>query len=403
MSRMIVRARTIVTMNSAPIENGAVAIAGEKISDVGNFADVAGRNTGEIVDLGEQILLPGLINVHCHLDYTCLRGKIAPPKSFADWIGAINAKKATLSPEDYVDSIERGFEEAQRFGTTTIGNLTAFPELVARITPPIRTWWFAELIDIREPGNANAIVERAVEHFQGVQNWGLAPHAPYTASPQLYARCEAVTDLLTTHLAESEDETAMSAGREGPLFELLKSLRLPLFQQNRMTPVQHLLANCNLDHRWILVHLNSVLDSDLAMLAKWDTKCHVVHCPRSHAYFRHPTFQFSKFRESGFNICLATDSLASNDDLNLFEEMRKFQSSQSELSPEQILHFVTRNPAQALGAARQVGQLARGFFADLIAIPAGSSKSDVFEKILAHEGPVSWMMIDGKVRAPSTA
>ena len=125
-------------MNGAPIENGAVAIAGDKITDVGSFAAVATRNTGEIVDLGEQILLPGLINAHCHLDYTCLRGKIAPPKSFADWIRAINAEKATLSPDDYVDSIQRGFEEARRFGTTTIANLTAFPELIVRTTPPIR-------------------------------------------------------------------------------------------------------------------------------------------------------------------------------------------------------------------------------------------------------------------------
>ena len=229
---MIIRARTIVTMNGAPIENGAVAIAGDKITDVGSFAAVAARNTGEIVDLGEQILLPGLINVHCHLDYTCLRGKIAPPKSFADWIRAINAEKATLSPDDYVDSIQRGFEEARRFGTTTIANLTAFPELIARTTPPIRTWWFAELIDVREPDNAEAIVERAVGLLKRVQNWGLAPHAPYTASPQLYSRCEAAAGLLTTHLAESEDEMAMSAGREGPLFEFLQSLGLPLFEHN---------------------------------------------------------------------------------------------------------------------------------------------------------------------------
>ena len=295
---MIIRARTIVTMNGAPIENGAVAIAGDKITDVGSFAAVAARNTGEIVDLGEQILLPGLINAHCHLDYTCLRGKIAPPKSFADWIRSINAEKAMLSPDDYVDSIQRGFEEATRFGTTTIANLTAFPELIARTTPPIRTWWFAELIDVREPANAEAIVERAVDLLKRVQNWGLAPHAPYTASPQLYARCEAVAGLLTTHLAESEDEMAMSADREGPLFEFLQSLGLPLFEHNGVTPVQHLLGNCRLDHRWIVVHLNKVLDSDLAMLSKADTKCHVVHCPRSHAYFRHPTFPFSKFREA---------------------------------------------------------------------------------------------------------
>ena len=95
---MIIRARTVVTMDRAPIENGAVAVSGNRIADVGRFDDIKTRNAGNAVDLGEQALLPGLINAHCHLDYTCLRGKISPQKSFTDWIRAINTKKSELSP-----------------------------------------------------------------------------------------------------------------------------------------------------------------------------------------------------------------------------------------------------------------------------------------------------------------
>src|SRR6266403_4168380 len=147
---MIIRAGTVVTMDGPPIENGAVAASGGRITNVGKFSDISATNSGEqIVDLGEQALLPGLINAHCHLDYTCLRGKIPPPKSFTDWVRAINTAKAGLSEEEYVASIKEGFAEAKRFGTTTIANLTAYPELVEKIDEPIRTWWFAELIDIR--------------------------------------------------------------------------------------------------------------------------------------------------------------------------------------------------------------------------------------------------------------
>src|SRR5437879_9247127 len=93
--RMIIRARLVVTMNGPPIENGAIAVSGDHIIDVGKFPEVSTRHSGEeLVDLGEQALLPGLINAHCHLDYTCLRGKIPRPKSFTDWIRAINAAKA---------------------------------------------------------------------------------------------------------------------------------------------------------------------------------------------------------------------------------------------------------------------------------------------------------------------
>src|SRR5947207_632196 len=167
---MIVRARTVVTMDGAPIENGAVAISGNRIIDLGSFDEVERRNSGEIVDLGEQALLPGLINAHCHLDYTCLRGKIPPQKSFADWIRAINAEKAKLSGADYLSSITEGFAEAKRFGTTTVANLTAFPELISQIHSPIRTWWFAELIDVRSPEQANEIVDLAIEALKPAEN-----------------------------------------------------------------------------------------------------------------------------------------------------------------------------------------------------------------------------------------
>src|ERR1051325_2246504 len=95
--RMIVRAKVVVTMDGPPIEDGAVAISGEKIIDVGKYLKITKRYSEEVVDLGEQALLPGLINAHCHLDYTCLRGKIPRQKSFTDWIRAINAEKAKLS------------------------------------------------------------------------------------------------------------------------------------------------------------------------------------------------------------------------------------------------------------------------------------------------------------------
>src|SRR5215468_3256319 len=171
---MIIRGRTVVTMDGAPIDNGAVAVSGNRIVEVGRFDDIKTRNGGNIVDLGEQALLPGLINSHCHLDYTCLRGKISRQKSFTDWIRAINAEKAKLSPQDYIASINQGFAEAKRFGTTAIANLTACPELVLQTESPIRTWWFAELIDIRDSSRAKEIVDLAVEQLKTQKRWGLA-------------------------------------------------------------------------------------------------------------------------------------------------------------------------------------------------------------------------------------
>jgi len=414
---MIIRARAILTMDGSPIENGAVAISGNRIIDVGSFPEVSARHSEqEIVDLGEQALLPGFINAHCHLDYTCLRGQIPPQKSFADWIRAINAEKARLSAQDYVASIAEGFAEAKRFGTTTIANLTAFPELIARIDPLIRTWWFAELIDVRSPERVNELVDLAVKSLKPAANWGLAPHAPFTASKDLYRRCEEVARcenvLLTTHLAESREEMSMFRDGAGPLYEFMKEIGRDMSDCGDQTPLDRFLGTVRdsstalrsarndkkavrNDAGWIVAHLNELAESDFELLETFRGKFHVVHSPRSHDYFAHSAFAFERLRDLGFNLCLGTDSLASNENLSLFAEMRAFRRGEPAVSPKEVLEMVTVNGGRALGRPQILGRIRANYFADLIAIPCRGI-TDVFEEILAFDEPVHWIMLNGK-------
>lgn len=400
---MIIRARVVVTMDGPPIENGAVAISEDRITAVGTFREVAKSSGEETVDLGEQALLPGLINAHCHLDYTCLRGKIPPQKSFTGWIRAINAEKGKLSQQDYIASINEGFLEAKRFGTTTIANLTAFPELVSRIKAPIRTWWFAELIDLRDPGQGHQIVNLVVEHLKSEEHWGLAPHAPFTASANLYRCCEEIARrkniLLTTHLAESREEREMFQSAKGTLYEFLKEIGRDMRDCGRATPLDLLLdffgRGDSPNRPYLVVHLNELAETDFDSLAKLPEKFSIVHCPRSHEYFGHSSFQFEKLRDAGFNICLGTDSLASNNDLSPFGEMRAFQKKFPNVAPEEILEMVTLNPARALQQEATLGKIRAGFAADFITIPSG--KSSIFEGIVAFDRPVGWSMLGGQI------
>jgi len=409
---MIIRAGTVVTMDGLPIDNGAVAVSGSRITNVGKFSDISATNSGEqIVDLGEQALLPGLINAHCHLDYTCLRGKIPPPKSFTEWIQAINAEKANLSPENYSGSINDGLAEATRFGTTTIADLTAFPELVSRIQAPTRTWWFAELIDVRDPSRANEIVDAAVETLKSAEHWGLAPHAPFTASANLYRRCEEVARLenalLTTHLAESREEMSMFRDASGPLYDFLKEIGRNMADCGRKTPLSQLTeilrdvsTPLDMTESWMLVHLNELAKNDFDLFARSRNQFSIAHCPRSHAYFGHSPFEFETLRELGFNVCLGTDSLASNDDLSLFAEMRAFQKEFPKIPPDEIFRMVTSNPALALGKPHVLGRIGKNCWADLIAVPITGSTS-AFEEIVAFDRVVSWLMINGQVQNPA--
>ena len=400
--RMIIRARVVASMDGAPIDNGAVGISGDRIVDVGKFAEVSARYSGQkIIDLGEQVLLPGLINAHCHLDYTCLRGKIPRQKSFTDWIRAINTEKSKLSPRDYVASINEGFAEAKRFGTTTIANLTAFPDLIRQFHgPPIRTWWFAELIDVRSPNGTNELVDSAIESVKFAQNYGLAPHALFTASKNLYRRCEEAGKdvLLTTHLAESREEMEMFRDASGPLYEFMENIGRDMGDCGHETPLGLFVGAPGghaLPKGWIIAHLNELTESDFELLEKMRTKFHVAHSPRSHDYFGHSPFQSERLRRLGLNVCLGTDSLASNDSLSLFAEMRAFQRSEPESSPEKIFEMVTVNPASALGQQNTLGRIRPGFRADLIAIPCREGR-DLFGEIVAFDEEVHWIMANGR-------
>ena len=405
---MIIRARNVVTMDGPPLENGAVAVEDNRIVAVGTMPDLQWVTDGPIIDLGEQTLMPGLINAHCHLDYTMMRGAISPPKSFAAWVQRINALKRSLDSDDYLDAIGRGFVELQRWGTTSVCNIEAFPELMVHLAPsPLRTWWFYEMIDIRHRVTTEDVVAGALAFFQhranSLDTFGLSPHAPYTASLDLYhlanACASSFTMPLTTHVAESAEEFAMFRHAGGPLYDFMDSIRRPMGDCGSTTPFAQLWRSGAVDAHWLLAHMNTLTEEDFMLLAEQPLAAgpHIVHCPGSHRYFSHPPFPYRRLHDLGANLCLGTDSLASTDSLSLFHEMRLLRETQPWLRPEQILRTVTVNPARALRRRGQLGRIAPGALADLIALPVSATLGNVHEEIIEHSAPVSWTMIDGQI------
>jgi len=387
-----------------PIENAAVAISGNQIAGVGRWTEIKASHGGEIIDLGEMILMPGLINAHCHLDYTALRDQIPPQRCFTDWVRAINSHKAKLSDEDYIASIQTGLIEVQKFGTTTLLNLEAFPHLLPRLRRPFpRIWWCAEMIDVRNEVPVEDIAKGLHDWFESHPEWlggfGMAPHALFTASRQLFstsselARKYDVT--ITTHLAESREETQMFRQANGILFDFLKSIGRQMDDCGKQTPLSSLLVNQAVGERWIIAHLNDLTEEDFDLLSRTE-KFHVAHCPRSHAFFGHPPFALRRLQTLGFNICLGTDSLASNSNLSLFSEMRELLRKGPALSPRGVLEMVTVNAARAIGQTHSLGRISPGFHADMIAIPSSKTGDRVFDAISAFEGPVPWMMVNGR-------
>ena len=401
---MILRARTVVPMSGPPIDDGAVVVKGNRIRAVGTLPEIAALFTGTVIDLGEQVLMPGLINAHCHLDYTMLRRAISPPSGFTAWVQRLNAIKRSLQDDDYLEAISHGFAELVKWGTTSVLNIESFPELMSHIpTPPIRTWWFYEMIDVRQRITTEDLLDGAGMFFRKHAEWlggfGLSPHAPYTSSPDLYklagecAREDGM--LLTTHLAESAEEDAMFHRASGPLYDFMQSLGRDMSDCGHGSPLRHLLASQLIGPDWIIAHMNELDDADFELLR--ETPLHIVHCPASHRYFRHRAFPLDHLLSLGINISLGTDSLASTDSLSLFAEMRTLCDAHPSVAPAMALEMVTLNPARALRRANDLGCLAPKAQADLIALPIAASAENLFEEIIDYRGRVDWLMVNGKL------
>jgi len=410
-----IRARIVWPLASPPVEDGAVLIAGSEVVAVGRADEVRGPAGAMRVDLGDVMVLPGLVNAHCHLDYTHMAGHVAPLSSFTDWIKSITTLKGTWSPEDYRASWLAGAAMLVRRGVTTVADIEAVPDLLPAVwhSTPLRVVSFLEMTGVKSRRDPEQILDEAVAKAGSLTigrcRVGLSPHAPYSTVPALLRGCAAAAGargwLLSTHVAESAEEFEMFQHRRGAMFDWLARNGRDPADCGGVSPVQHLACHGLLGPNLLAVHANYLAAGDAELLAQRGVP--VVHCPRSHAYFGHRPFPWQSLERTGVNVCLGTDSLVTvlrrqEQVLDLFAEMREFATHAPGVAPEQVVRMATLNGARALGLAGKAGVLAAGAWADLIAVPFSGGARDVAEAVVQHRGEVVASLIAGDwvVRPP---
>jgi aminodeoxyfutalosine deaminase len=401
---MIIRARYVLPMDQPPIDDGAVVVEGDKIVAVGKTSEIRAAHTGEVRDLGERVLAPGLINTHCHLDYTRLRGEVGWHGSFTAWILQLVAAKQLHSEKEFAGAIPRGIDMLAKSGTTTVVNIESYPGLLDQVLPTkLRVWWCLELIDLNRKDEAKGLVESALELIAAHPNvrggFGLSPHAPYTVSEDLYrlsaqyARGRNIP--LTTHVAESEEEDEMIRRGTGQMYDYFFRAGRDMSDCKRAGPVQLLSEYEVLGPGCIAAHANCLTPLDITLLKQSGT--HVVHCPKTHRFFHRDMPFFQTMRGQGINVCLGTDSMASNDSLNMLEEMQQMAQVFPRLSAQELLELATVNGAKALNQVEKLGRITPGAWADLIAAPVEGAGVDPYESIVFANKTVSFSMVGGEV------
>ncbi len=434
---MLISGDWVVPISSAPIADGAVLSSGGQIVEVGPAAQLRARYPGEEVrECPGCVLVPGFVNVHTHLDYSAFRG-FSPSRDFMRWIVRLTRCIHRLDTEDLAASALWGAHECLRHGVTTIADTSYGGATVARAAQAagLRARVYLEVFGLddtrlgdtirrleaslsrcRRESAADAEGRRPGGGAPELVEWGVSPHATYTVSQALYgevARFARAWGLrMATHVAESKAEVRLLARGSAPLavaYKIASVFTGGRWRLPGMRPLQYLAEAGALGADMLAVHAVQLDEHDLATLA--ESGAAVAHCPRSNLRLRCGTAPVAELLEAGVTVGLGTDSLASNDSLDMLAEMRsalevsKARASRpgapAALTAVSVLRMATLHGARALGWEHQVGSLEAGKRADLVAVrlvsrlPVTASEEQLAEAVMG--GEVGLTMVGGQV------
>jgi aminodeoxyfutalosine deaminase len=369
------RAPIVYPVDQPPIEGGVVTIEGERIVSVGPR-----RDEGQVVDLGDVALLPGLVNAHTHLEFSHLREPLGQPGiGIVDWIRLIIAERARAD-KWRAEPILLGQQESLAAGVTTVGDIVTNPAATSVAT--IDATYFHEVIGFsraRAESTLNALIERlefaTAAHTSAdiaPPTQGISPHAPYTVSPLLLRPLVTLARRgnmpVAMHLAESREELQLLRDGIGPFKELLKERSMWDAEAvpRGSTPHDYLRTLADAP-RALVIHGNYLEDDELDFLSTHRDRMSLVYCPRTHAYFQHTPYPLTAALKHGVRVALGTDSRASNPDLDLLAEMQRVSRVHQDVDPHYILRMGTLAAAEALGREAEIGSITVGKRANLVA------------------------------------
>ncbi|BCR05324.1 metal-dependent hydrolase [Desulfuromonas versatilis] len=397
-------ARFLAPISAPPIEDGALLVRDGRIVAVGTRKEMLAAHGGaEVVDFGDAVLLPPMVNAHTHLELTHFPrwlnevGEAAEVRSFVDWILRVIRVKRGVEITRFIPSLAEGIRLSLAAGTGAVGDiLSYFPARQAYRRSPMAGNLYLETLG-RDPLIGRKVLrgigEILGEVKAGEMLLGISPHSPYSVSADYleevlqFGRRRKVP--LSVHFAESPDEVDFLQDSAGPVAETL----FPYVGWGDMvpppahrTPARYIAERGALAAPMLLVHGVQVEPRDMPLLA--GSGVTVVLCPRSNANLGVGRAPAAAYRQAGVPLALGTDSLASCDSLSLWDEIA-FAADwlQGDLGPHQLLRLATLDGARALRLDHRMGALAEGMEASFQVLrPAAVPRLDDLEAHLCAEG-----------------
>jgi cytosine/adenosine deaminase-related metal-dependent hydrolase len=389
---MIFRARWILPIDRPPIDRGWIEIANGRIVRLGD-----GDAPGPTEDLGQVVVLPGLVNAHTHLELSWMAGLVPPAGSMNDWIRTLlRARRA--GPPGGGGAEQRAARDAAAVmaatGTVLVGDISntlLSPRLLAEAG--LGGLVFHELLGFNAADPPQIVTEAlsrladAESDVVGVPTplrLTVAAHAPYSVAPALFREIanRSGAGPLTVHLGESSEEVEFLRTGLGPIRQTLEELGVwtESWQVPACDPVEYMQQLDYLRPGMIAVHGVHLRDDALARLEAAGGA--LVTCPRSNAWVGAGLPRIAHFYSARLPVAIGTDSLASCPSLSLFDELAELRRIAPDITAACLLESATRIGAEILGFGESFGTLAPGKTSALVAVRVPDGVRDVEEYLV---------------------
>lgn len=376
-------AKTIYTLEGEPLENTVVVT--DENGRIAAIEPVSDHDPASIKHL-EGLLCPGFVNTHCHLELSHMKGLVDSGTGLLPFLQQV--VKYRDFPEELIqEAITAGDAYMKADGIVAVGDISnKIDTMPVKTASELRYHTFVEMFDFMQPHlTAPTIAQYEAVYAAHSDDRGnkktYVPHAPYTVSPALlqYVHDQQGEDLtISIHNQETEHEDALFYKKEGGFLAFYESFGFSLeaFSAASTSSLIHTLPHLNPQHRTLFVHNTCTTALDIAAAHKWSYKVYWATCPNANLYIENRLPDYEAFMKAGAKMTIGTDSLTSNWQLSIMEELKAINKYKSYVPLETLLQWACKNGAEALGYEDELGTIAVGKQPGLVHIDKVLYKGD---------------------------
>ena len=366
-----ITAEVVYTAEGDNIPNGVLVVE----DTTGEILDLAHSRDFNPIDLEiheNGVLIPGFVNTHCHLELSHMKGAVDTGTGLIPFITGVVTKRGNFSTEEIQAAIRKADREMWRKGIMAVGDISNQTDTFAtKQASKIRYYTFVEMFDFFQTQNTEAEFNKWKTVYDALPTpngsaKSMVPHAPYSVSKKLFSKINHANGdkkTISIHNQETPPENELFESGTGDFVEFYKKFGIELndFKAPKKTAIHYALKNMDADQRTLFVHNTLTTKVDIEAAYAWG-KDNVfwASCPNANLYIENRLPNYRLFLESEAQVTLGTDSLTSNWQLSILEEMKTIHRYQRYVPFLELLEWATINGARALGFEADLGSFVVG-------------------------------------------